>query len=150
MKTLSVVLALCSSVCFADIGGEWQVVGKGDNGVKWVAQLVLNVDMKKRRDNPEENEMSWLPPENYTGYFIWRGENGTGGKEYVYAHVDYKNKEVRLSGHTLENSDPNIIQALYVARLSDDKNIMNEGKWDGAGVIPGRWKAKRKGVGQKN
>lgn len=149
MKTLSVVLALMGSVCFADISGEWDVVGKGDNGNKWVAQLVLNVDTNKRRDKPEEKEMSWLPPENYTGYFIWQGENGTGGKEYVYAHVDYANKEVRLTGHTLENADRNIIQALYVAKLSEDKNRMNEGKWDGQAVIPGRWKAKRKGVEQK-
>jgi len=143
-KLIATLFLLVPSVCLADISGKWDVVGKGDNGVKWVADLELNVNMKKRRDNPEENDHSWLPPENYTGYFIWRGENGTGGKEYVSAHVDYKTGAVVLNGHTLENANPNIIQAVYNATLTKEQDRMNDGKWDGVGVIPGRWKAKRR------
>jgi hypothetical protein len=139
------LLLLVPGVCFADLTGEWSVVGKDNSGTKWVGTLVLNPDKERPRDeenDPDAEFKTYLPVENYEGYFDWEGDNGTGGREYVRAKYNPKDGSLKMGGTTLENADPNIIQAVYMATLAKDR--LEDGSWDGVGVVAGKWKGKRK------
>ena len=144
---LHTLVCLTCTAALANPAGVWDFEGRDNSGTDWKGVLVLNVNEKQPRE-PNQMEMTWLPPTRFYGYFDWKGSNGTGGREYVAGGYNYDTRKLLLGGTTLENADPNIGQARYDADSNEECTTL-KGDWTGH-VIPGTWAAtKRKAEGRK-
>jgi len=138
---LGLTCALISTTALANPAGVWDVEGRDTSGTDWKGVLVLNINEKQPRE-PDQMEMTWLPPTRFYGYFDWKGSNGTGGREYVAGGYNYDTRKLLLGGTTLENADPNIGQARYDADSNEECTTL-KGDWSGY-VIPGTWAATKR------
>lgn len=113
--------------------GTWNVRGRDEAGIDWVAELVLRP--------ADANE---YPPTKFRGHFDWWGSNRVRGREYVGSAVyDYETRVLRITGSDLENADPPLTAAEYRIEMTEDAGRLVNGTWGGPGVVPGTWQARR-------
>lgn len=132
---LTIVLATGQTAAFAEPNpsGTWNVRGRDQAGIDWVAKLVL------LPADPDE-----YPPTKFRGHFDWWGSNRVSGREYIpAARYDYKTRVLTMAGSELENADPPLTAAEYRVEMTDDASRLVNGTWGGRGVVPGTWQAKR-------
>ena len=113
--------------------GTWNVRGRDEAGIDWVAKLVLMP--------ADANE---YPPTKFRGHFDWWGSNRVSGREYVGSAVyDYETRVLTMAGSDLEKADPALTAAEYRIEMTEDAGRLVNGTWGGPSVVPGTWQARR-------
>jgi hypothetical protein len=113
--------------------GTWNVRGRDEAGIDWVAKLVL------MPADPNE-----YPPTKFRGHFDWWGSNRVSGRETIPGAVyDYKTRVLTMSGADLQNADPALTTAQYRIEMTEDASRLENGTWGGPSVVPGTWQARR-------
>jgi len=118
--------------------GTWNVRGRDEAGVDWVAKLVLL---------PADADE--YPPTKFRGHFDWWGSNRVSGREYIGSAVyDYETRVLTMAGSELENADPALTAAQYRIEMTEDAGRLVNGTWGGPNVVPGTWQARRPAVAE--
>ena len=118
--------------------GTWNVRGRDEAGVDWVAKLVLL---------PADADE--YPPTKFRGHFDWWGSNRVSGREYIPGAVyDYETRVLTMAGSELENADPALTAAQYRIEMTEDAGRLVNGTWGGPNVVPGTWQARRPAVAE--
>jgi len=106
-----------------DIAGEWLGTATDDGGTRWTFPMQL-------RQSGSVVDVS----------IQWRGSNGHSGDETARGTIDCATRALELHTVTVTGD---LAAGAYHATIAPDLRSLG-GRWDGPGVIPGRFTATRR------